>query len=136
MNYGDLASYFAQSGSTRSTGRAGGPGYRNDFAISGQGVAQNPAASAGAGGWAVSAALDTSDKSSFGSTFSQQFGGITNNQIIDSPNASGASTYSPAGGAPYAPIANGGGSVAGLPGGNSTVLIAVAILAAALILRR
>ncbi len=136
--YGSLASYFGQSGGTGSPGKAGGAGYNNDSTVStsGSGAStgdvQNPSASSGSGWISAAASTSTSDKSQFTTPFTQNFGGITNNQIIASPGATNAAATQPITGPPGSAIAPGG-----LFGGiDPLTLIAIAVLIAVVALRR
>ncbi len=125
--YGSLADYFSNSQGTKSQGKSGGAGgsaqqYTTSAPSSSGGSdnTQGGNAQSGANSWISAAVSQTSsDKSTFTTPFSQQFGGITNNQIIASPGATGAVTTSP-----IAPITSdpsavgggyGGGGFAGSP---------------------
>jgi len=94
--YGALASYFGQSGGTGSPGKAGGAGYNSDTST-GQtyGDKQQSSASSGSGWISAAASTDTTDKSNFSTPFTQGFGGITNNQIIQSPGATNNASTQP-----------------------------------------
>ncbi len=118
--YGDIASYFGQTGATKSQGKAGGAGSSaQQYAGGGSGDSTNIAPTSGNAGWvSASLGLSSSDKSAFATPFSQQFGGITNNQIIDSAGATGAVTTSPIAPITADPSATGGG-YAGTIGGVS-----------------
>lgn len=159
--YGSLADYFSQSGGTGSPGRAGGNGYNNDYSSSGGGYSYGGGAGVGGGrggtstggsgqgtstdstqggnassgsGWISAAVSNTqSDKSQFITPFSQNFGGITNNQVINSPGAVGANapqSSSPSA-SPIAPLVSAQGVAA-----SPLMWIAIAFLAGALFLRR
>lgn len=94
--YGTLASYFGQSGGTGSPGKAGGAGYNSD-ATTGQqtGDREQLSASSGSGWISAAASMSSTDKSNFSTPFTQGFGGITNNQIIQSPGATNAASTQP-----------------------------------------
>lgn len=132
--YGTVADYFSQSGSNRSQGKAGGPGgSAQQYQGSGStgDAVQGGNASSGSGWISAAVSATSSDKSQFTTPFSQQFGGITNNQVINSPGATGATTTSP-----IAPITgtSGSGSGGGGGAGNSLLLIAVIFAGIALVL--
>ena len=94
--YGSLASYFGQSGGTGSPGKAGGAGYNSDTVAGGtQGDNTQLSASSGSGWISAAASMSSTDKSSFGTGFTQNFGGITNNQIISSPGATNNAATQP-----------------------------------------
>lgn len=125
--YGTLADYFSQSGATKSQGKSGGSGssaqqYTTSAPSSSGGSdnTQGGNASSGGSSWISAASSQTqSDKSIFETPFSQQFGGITNNQVINSPGATGATNTSP-----IAPITGGDGS-----GGINPIPLIIAIFA-------
>jgi len=123
--YGDIASYFSQSGATKSQGKAGGAsGSQRQYQSSG-GDSTNITPTAGNAGWvSASLGLSSSDKSAFTTPFSQQFGGITNNQVINSPGATGATTTSP-----IAPITGAPPDTAAALGGASPISLMLAIFA-------
>ena len=111
--YGSLASYFGQSGGTGSPGKSGGAGYSNDAAVgnSGQTSGDNTqlSSSSGSAGWVSAAAsMSSTDKSAFTSPFTQGFGGITNNQIIQSPGATNNAATQPITAPPVGNAAPGG----------------------------
>jgi hypothetical protein len=122
--YGSLADYFNNSSGYYSQGKAGGTsGSARQYAApppqqqstapqtaSGSDNTQGGNAQSGANSWISAAVSQTSsDKSAFLTPFSQQFGGISNNQIINSPNATGAVTTSPIAPITSDPSATGGG---------------------------
>jgi hypothetical protein len=131
--YSSLANYFSNTSGTKSQAKAGGAGgsaaqysapapQSSSTANSqgtGQGNTQGGNAQSGSNSWISAAVSDTtSNKASFVEPFSQQFGGITNNQIIDSAGATGAVTTSP-----IAPITSGtpDDSTSGAGGGFATI---------------
>jgi hypothetical protein len=99
--YSSLASYFGSSSTTKSQGKAGGTGGGGQqYAAQGSGSASsgdtsNVAPTSGSGWISAAVGLSSSDKSQFTTPFSQQFGGIQNNQVIDSAGAAGATNSSP-----------------------------------------
>lgn len=131
--YGTIADYFNQSGGTKSQGKAGGAGgsaQQSQGAGSTGDAVQGGNASSGSGWISAAVSATSSDKSQFTTPFSQQFGGITNNQVIDSPGATGATTTSPI--APITGTQGSGSSGGGL--GNPLLLIAVIFAGIALVL--
>jgi hypothetical protein len=107
--YGSLASYFGQSGGTGSPGKAGGAGYNSDTSNGGVGGdKQQSSASSGSGWISAAASSDTTDKSNFSTPFTQGFGGITNNQIIQSPGATNNAATQPITAPPVGTAAPGG----------------------------
>jgi hypothetical protein len=133
--YSSLADYFSNSQGTRSQGKSGGAsGSAQQYAppqqISSGGQAgggsdntQGGNAQSGSNSWISGAVSQTqSDKSQFTTPFSQQFGGITNNQIIDSAGATGATTTSPIAPITSDPSATGGG-LGGALGVNPITLV-------------
>lgn len=141
--YSSLANYFSNTSGTKSQGKAGGTGGSSQqYAApapqssstansqgTGQGNTQGGNAQSGSNSWISAAVSDTtSNKASFVVPFSQQFGGITNNQIIDSAGASGAVTTSPIAPITSDPSATGGG-YGGAAGGFSPVTLVLAIFA-------
>jgi len=110
--YGTAASYFG--GGAGAAGGGGGGGSLNSTASqkSGADAVQGGNASSGSG-WISAAMSNTqSDKSVFATTFNQSFGGIANNQIINSPGATGAVNNAPITGSdPLASLASGGDPV-------------------------
>ena len=133
--YGTLASYFGQSGGTGSPGKAGGAGYNSDTSTGGTaGDKQQSSASSGSGWISAAASSDSTDKSNFSTPFTQGFGGITNNQIIQSPGATNNASTQPITAPPVTSIAAPGGLLGGgLDVQTIIVLLAVAIIAAKLI---
>jgi hypothetical protein len=127
--YGSLSSYFNQTGAVKSQGKGGGSGgSAQQYTGGGDATSINPSATASGGGYALGLGISASDKSAFSTPFSQQFGGITNNQVIDSPYATGATNTSP-----IAPISSPTNPTqASL--GNPVVLIAVIFAGVALVL--
>lgn len=125
--YGSYADYFNTSSGTKSQGKAGSAsGSAQQYSApqsasgstgstGGSDNTQGGNAQSGSDSWISAAVSQTSsDKSTFTTPFSQQFGGITNNQIIDSAGATGAVTSSPI--APIsgaAPDGSGGGTYIG-----------------------
>lgn len=138
--YGSIASYFSNSQGTKSQGKSGGAGgsaqqYSAPVAQSstqgggGSDNTQGGNASSGGSSWISAASSQTSsDKSTFTTPFSQQFGGITNNQIINSPGSTGAVTSSPIAPITSDPSALGGG-LGGALGGTNPVTLILAIFA-------
>jgi hypothetical protein len=140
--YSSLANYFSNSSGTTSQGKAGGAGgSKQQYAppaqtsSSGGGSSggsdntQGGNAQSGANSWISAAVSQTSsDKSTFTTPFSQQFGGITNNQIINSAGAVGATTTSPIAPITADPSATGGG-LGGVVSGFSPVTLVLAIFA-------
>lgn len=137
--YGTVADYFSNNSSgSKSQGKSGGAG-GSAQQYQGQGstgdAVQGGNASSGAAWISAAASVTSSDKSQFTTPFSQQFGGISNNQVINSPGATGATTVSP-----IAPITGTQGSGAsgdssGSSGpGNPLVLIAIIFAGVALVL--
>lgn len=135
--YGTLANYFSNSSGSKSQGKSGGAGGSSQqYASTGQGSAgdavQGGNASSGSGWISAAVSATSSDKSQFTTPFSQQFGGITNNQVINSPGATGATTTSP-----IAPITSPQGGTSGDNSGvgaNPLVLIAIIFAGVALVL--
>jgi hypothetical protein len=128
--YGSLGQYFSQTGGTNSPGKAGGAGYNSDAVsnASGGGDSASIAPKSGSGGlFSAAVGLSSSDKSAFWTSFSQQFGGIQNNQVINSPGAIGAS---PSVSSPTAPI-----SAAAATSTPVLMLIIVAVVAALIVKR-
>lgn len=131
--YGTLADYFNNSSGYRSQGKTGGAGgsaqqYAAPSSSGGSDNTQGGNAQSGANSWISAAVSQTSsDKSAFLTPFSQQFGGITNNQVINSPNASGATTSSPIAPITADPSATGGGYPlgAGLSGSPIGLILAI-----------
>jgi hypothetical protein len=115
--YSSLANYFSNTYGTKSQGKSGGSGggaqqYTTSQPVSSGGSdnTQGGNAQSGSNSWISGAVSQTSsDKSTFTTPFSQQFGGITNNQIIDSAGATGAVTTSPIAPITSDPSAAGGG---------------------------
>jgi hypothetical protein len=118
--YSSLANYFSNSQGSKSQGKSGGSGGSSQQypvqqssgggSSGGSDNTQGGNASSGGSSWISGASSQTSsDKSIFTTPFSQQFGGITNNQIIDSAGASGAVTTSPIAPITSDPTATGGG---------------------------
>jgi hypothetical protein len=125
--YGSIADYFNNTSSSgaKSQGKAGGTGSSaqqyaapapqtsggSSGSTGGSDNTQGGNAQSGSDSWISAAVSQTSsDKSTFVTSFDQQFGGITNNQIINSAGAVGATTTSPI--APIVgatPAAGGGG---------------------------
>jgi hypothetical protein len=132
--YGTLASYFGQSGGTGSPGKAGGAGYNNDSTVStsGSGAStgdvQNPSASSGSGWISAAASTSTSDKSNFSTPFTQGFGGITNNQIIQSPGATNNASTNPISAPPTIGLSAPGGLFGALDPLTLAVIAAIAFL--------
>ena len=96
--YNSLGSYFGVSGGTGSPGKAGGGGYSSDQVTGGaaqQGDTQSLSASSGSGWISAAASMSSTDKSTFTTPFTQNFGGITNNQIIASPGATNQAATQP-----------------------------------------
>ncbi len=109
--YGSLGSYFGVAGGTGSPGKSGGAGYSSDQTTGGyaqQGDTQSLSASSGSGWISAAASMSTTDKSTFTTPFTQNFGGITNNQIIASPGAVNAAQTQPVTAPPGAAVAPGG----------------------------
>jgi hypothetical protein len=108
--YGSLASYFGTSGGTGSPGKSGGAGYSSDQTTgpSQVGDTQQASASSGTGWISAAASIDSTDKSNFSTPFTQGFGGITNNQIIQSPGATNNAATQPITAPPGAASAPGG----------------------------
>jgi hypothetical protein len=137
--YGTLANYFSNSSGSKSQGKsggAGGSGQQYNPTTTGTGstgdAVQGGNASSGSGWISAAVSATSSDKSQFTTPFSQQFGGITNNQVINSPGATGAVTTSP-----IAPITSpqGGGTAGDISGAaNPLVLIAIIFAGVALVL--
>ncbi len=132
--YGTIADYFSQSGGSKSQGKAGGSGgSAQQYQGSGStgDAVQGGNASSGSGWISAAVSATSSDKSQFTTPFSQQFGGISNNQVINSPGATGATTTSP-----IAPITgtSGSGDGGGGGAGNPLLLIAVIFVGIALVL--
>jgi hypothetical protein len=127
--YSSLANYFSNSSGSTSQGKSGGAaGSKQQYSApapqtqtsSGGGSSggsdntQGGNAQSGSDSWISAAVSQTSsDKSAFTTPFSQQFGGITNNQIIDSAGATGAVTTSPIAPITSDPSAAGGGYASG-----------------------
>ncbi|SRR5258708_7333172 len=132
--YGALSSYFGQSGGTGSPGKAGGAGYNSDKVSGTQGDNTQLSASSGSGWISAAASMSSTDKSAFSTPFTQGFGGITNNQIIDSPGATNNAATSPINGPPtgYGYAAPGGlfGSV------DPTTLLILGVLLVVVLMRR
>jgi hypothetical protein len=129
--YSSLASYFSNSGGTGSPGKAGGAGYSNDLS-SGETVGgdkQQASAQSGSGWISAAASSDTTDKSNFSTPFTQGFGGITNNQIIQSPGATNNASTQPI----TAPPIPGLSAPGGLLGTGLTVEALVVYLAIAFV---
>jgi hypothetical protein len=132
--YGSLASYFGQSGGTGSPGKAGGAGYTNDQVTGGaqqSGDNQQLSASSGSGWISAAASMSSTDKSAFSTPFTQGFGGITNNQIIESPGATNNAATNPITAPPVGIAAPGGlfGSV------DPTTLLVLGVLLVVLLRR-
>jgi hypothetical protein len=143
--YSSLAAYFSNSSGTKSQGKSGGSGSGGQQysapapqqqSGTGQGGGgsdntQGGNAQSGSNSWISAAVSQTSsDKSQFTTPFSQQFGGITNNQIIDSAGATGAVTTSPIAPITSDPSATGGGyGAGGTIAGFSPVALVLAIFA-------
>lgn len=139
--YDSLAAYFSQNTGTKSQGKSGGSGGSAQQYPASQGSTggssggsdntQGGNAQSGSNSWISGAVSQTSsDKSQFTTPFSQQFGGITNNQIIDSAGATGAVTTSPIAPITADPSAAGGGYAGPLGvGSNNPVGLVLAIFA-------
>lgn len=130
--YGSLGSYFGTSGGTGSPGRGGGAGYSNDQTTGGTrqtGDAESQSAQSGSGWISAAATSSETDKSNFSTPFTQGFGGITNNQIIQSPGATNNAATQPI---TAPPISNAFGGLGGL---DPTTLIVLGLLVV-LLLRR
>ena len=145
--YSDLANYFSSGSSsntgTKSQGKSGGAGgssqqypqpqQQSSSGQQGSGSdnTQGGNAQSGSDSWISAAVSQTSsDKSTFTTPFSQQFGGITNNQIINSAGAVGATTTSPIAPITSDPSATGGGYAGdGSIAGASPVALVLAIFA-------
>jgi hypothetical protein len=96
--YGSLGSYFGTSGGTGSPGKSGAAGYSNDQTTGGTrqtGDAESQSAQSGSGWISAAATSSETDKSNFSTPFTQGFGGITNNQIIQSPGATNNAATQP-----------------------------------------
>jgi hypothetical protein len=135
--YSSLANYFSNTQGARSQGKSGGAGgsaqqtpqsqSSSGAGSPGEGNTQGGNAQSGSNSWISAAVSDTtSNKASFVEPFSQQFGGISNNQVINSPNATGAVTTSPIAPITSDPSATGGG-FGGI--GSSPVELILAIFA-------
>lgn len=141
--YGTLADYFSNSSGTKSQGKSGGAGgssqqyaaptqQSNSSGGGGSDNTQGGNASTSGSSWISGAVSQTSsDKSQFTTPFSQQFGGITNNQVINSPGATGATTVSPIAPITGVPDSSGGGSSLG----NPIILILAIFAGMALVLK-
>lgn len=142
--YSSLANYFSNSQGTKSQGKSGGAGGSSQqysapapqSSSSGGGSSggsdntQGGNAQSGSNSWISAAVSQTSsDKSTFTTPFSQQFGGITNNQIIDSAGATGAVTTSPIAPITSDPSATGGGYAGGGDISSNPVGLVLAIFA-------
>lgn len=140
--YSSLANYFSNTSGTKSQSKAGGAGGGSaqypapQTSSSGGGSSggsdntQGGNAQSGSDSWISAAVSQTSsDKSTFTTPFSQQFGGITNNQIINSAGATGAVTTSPIAPITADPSAAGGGYGGVEGGGFSPVTLVLAIFA-------
>jgi len=95
--YSSLPNYSSGSRGTGSPRKSGAAGYSNDLS-SGQSVGgdkQQSSAQSGSGWISAAASSDTTDKSNFSTPFTQGFGGITNNQIIQSPGATNNASTQP-----------------------------------------
>jgi hypothetical protein len=136
--YGTLAAYFANSNGYRSQGKSGGAGgssqqYQPPVQQSSGGGSsggsdntQGGNASSGGSSWISAASSQTqSDKSIFTTPFSQQFGGIVNNNQFGSPGAIGATTTSPIAPITSDPSAVGGGFAGGVGVNPVTLILAV-----------
>jgi hypothetical protein len=133
--YGSLSDYFSQSGGTKSQGKSGGGGgSAQQYATQSGGSDNTSGGQATSGSGWISAAVSqtSSDKSQFTTPFSQQFGGITNNQIVDSPYATGATNASPI--APITGTSDPTGATAGIGGINPITLLLVVFAGVAAIL--
>lgn len=131
--YGSLGSYFGTSGGTGSPGKSGAAGYSNDQTTGGTkqtGDAESQSAQSGSGWISAAATSSETDKSNFSTPFTQGFGGITNNQIIQSPGATNNAATQPIT-APPVSTALGGG----IGGFDPTTLVVLALLVV-LVLRR
>lgn len=130
--YGSLGSYFGTSGGTGSPGKSGGAGYSNDQTVGGSGSGDRESQSAQSGSGWISAAATSSetDKSNFSTPFTQGFGGITNNQIIQSPGATNNAATQPITAPPVST------ALGGLGGGLDVTTLVVIALLAVLVLRR
>lgn len=141
--YSSLASYFSNTSGSTSQGKSGGTaGSKQQYAApapqtsstansqgTGTGNTQGGNAQSGSNSWISAAVSDTtSNKASFVEPFDQQFGGITNNQIINSAGATGAVTTSPIAPITSDPSATGGG-LGGSLGSFSPVTLVLAIFA-------
>jgi hypothetical protein len=94
--YGSVADYFGQSGATKSNGKAGGTAGSASQNTDGGDATQGGGQSSGSGWISAAVGFTDSDKSSFTTALSNWQGGITNNQIINSPGSTGAvNTASP-----------------------------------------
>lgn len=133
--YGSVASYFGQSGGTGSPGKSGGAGYSND-ASTGQSVGgdkQQSSAQSGSGWISAAASSDTTDKSNFSTPFTQGFGGISNNQIINSPGATNNATTQPITAPPVQSLSAPGGLGVGLNLETALIVLALAVIAVKLV---
>lgn len=130
--YGSLGSYFGTSGGTGSPGKSGGAGYSNDQTTGNSGRssgdAESQSAQSGSGWISAAATSSETDKSNFSTPFTQGFGGITNNQIIQSPGATNNAATQPITAPPVS------SQLGGLFGGMDplTLIIVAAIFAFAL----
>lgn len=133
-SYGSLSSYFGQSGGTGSPGKSGGTGFNDDTSTGGTGGdKQQSSASSGSGWISAAASSDSTDKSNFSTPFTQGFGGITNNQIIQSPGATNNASTQPITAPPVASIAAPGGLAGGLNLETVLVIAAIAVIAVRLL---
>jgi hypothetical protein len=142
--YSSLANYFSNTSGSKSQGKAGGTsGSSQQYAApapqtsstansqgTGTGNTQGGNAQSGSNSWISAAVSDTtSNKASFVEPFSQQFGGITNNQIINSAGAIGATTTSPiapiTSGVPDSDTSGGGGFSGGIAGNPVSLVLAI-----------
>jgi hypothetical protein len=115
--YDSLGSYFGVAGGTGSPGKAGGGGYSSDQVTGGAqqtGDTQSLSASSGSGWISAAASASSTDKSNFSTPFTQGFGGITNNQIIESPGAVNNAATQPITGPPITGGPSAPGSLFGL----------------------